>query len=110
MKHDDYRDAAALPFYSSGAWKECRKAYAEYRSHLCERCLSRGQIKRGEIVHHVIPLTADNITDPEITLSWNNLQLLCRRCHGEVHAGRRFMVDDAGHVTAADRVYPPIRE
>lgn len=103
MKHEDnYREAAALPFYGSQVWKDCRKAYAESKSHLCERCLSRGIIQRGEIVHHIVPLTAENITDPEITLSWNNLQLLCRKCHGEVHAGRRFTVDPDGRITAMD--------
>lgn len=99
---EKYRDEAANPFYRSRAWTNCRNAYAASRSHLCERCLSRGIIKRGEIVHHIKPLNAGNINDPAFTLSWDNLYLVCRKCHGEVHAEKRFAIDENGHVSAID--------
>lgn len=28
-----------------------------------------------------MPLTADNVKDPRISLSWDNLELLCKDCH-----------------------------
>ena len=37
------------------------------------------------IVHHLIELDPVNINNPEITLNFNNLELLCRDCHAEVH-------------------------
>ena len=108
---DDYRDAAALPFYSSQAWKNCRAAYKKSVANLCERCYSRGIITRGEIVHHIKPLNAGNINDPAFTLSFDNLELLCRKCHGEIHAGKRFAVDENGRITAIDApLYRPHRD
>jgi len=36
-------------------------------------------------VHHLIELDPVNINNPEIALSFDNLELLCRECHAEVH-------------------------
>lgn len=86
-------------FYGSTAWKETRRAFASSRRGLCEICLSRGIIKPGEIVHHKIHLTAENVNDPSVSLNWDNLQLLCRDCHGQQHKGqRRYSVDDDGKI------------
>lgn len=88
-------------FYSSKAWKDCRKAYTKSKGGLCERCLSNGLITPGEIVHHKIHLTPDNISNEDITLNWNNLQLLCRDCHAATHKpAKRFSVDEMGRITA----------
>jgi len=75
-------------FYRSWTWRKCRKAFVESKSNLCEKCLARGVIQPGSKeqpleVHHKIPLTQENIRNPEITLGWNNLQLLCKQCHDE---------------------------
>ena len=100
--NNHYREQEAMPFYSSMAWVNCRRAYAKSRSHLCERCLARGIIKRGEIVHHIIPLNSKNISDPAVSLSFDNLMLLCRQCHGAMHTGKRYTVDEFGRVQAID--------
>jgi len=103
MKHSEhYRDQQALPFYSSVAWQNIRRSYAASKAHLCERCLKRGIIKRGEIVHHITPLTSENINDPAISLSYDNLMLVCRQCHAEIHAGKRYTIDENGKITAVD--------
>lgn len=90
----------AEKFYKSKEWKQCRAAYAKYRSNLCERCLARGLIVPGVIVHHKIHITPDNIGDPDVTLSWNNLELVCRDCHAQVHSENevRYKLDDLGRV------------
>lgn len=92
----------ARTFYSSKAWRDCRRAYAKSKGGLCERCLSRGIYKPGEIVHHKVYITPENIQDPAVTLSWENLELVCRDCHAQEHDGlkRRYKVDDMGRVTA----------
>lgn len=97
-----FRNEEALPFYSTIAWQNCRRAYATSQAHLCERCYSRGIIRRGEIVHHIQPLNSQNIHDPAITFGYDNLMLVCRQCHGEIHAQKRFMVDENGKITAVD--------
>ena len=57
----------AKAFYKSKAWKECRAAYARRAGGLCERCLANGIYKAGEIVHHKIEITPENINDPTVT-------------------------------------------
>ena len=93
----------AAKFYKSQAWKNCRAAYVRKVGGLCEKCLSRGQYVPGDIVHHKTPITPDNIFDPQVTLSFDNLELLCRNCHAEEHGGRpkRYDIDQAtGRITA----------
>ena len=69
------------PFYNSGAWKDCRAEYRKSVGGLCEECKKNGIITVGDEVHHKIPLTPQNIKDPNITLNWANLELLCKDCH-----------------------------
>lgn len=90
----------AKGFYTSRAWAECREAYRKSVGGLCEACLKKGIIKAGEIVHHIKPINTKNINDPDITLNWNNLRLLCRECHAEAHEKnhRRYIVDEMGRV------------
>ena len=109
----------ARSFYSSKQWQDCRNEYAKRRHHLCEDCLRRGIYKPGVIVHHIEELTPFNITNPEIALGFDNLELLCRECHLREHDleggrwakvnaakkkdkrdARRFSVDKFGRVTA----------
>ena len=91
----------AKEFYKSKAWQRCRNGYAASMGGLCEDCLARGLYQPGEIVHHMIELTPENINDPAVSLSWSNLRLLCRDCHAKRHgARRRYRVDPAGRVTS----------
>ena len=75
----------ATQFYSSTHWKKCREGFIAYKRGLCEECLKKGIVKAGTQVHHIKPLTVDNITDPNITLSWKNLELVCEECHTHIH-------------------------
>lgn len=85
-------------FYKTRRWKECREAYAKSKGGLCERCLMNGLYTPGEIVHHKIRLNPETLNDPSVALCWDNLELLCRRCHGEEHGGKRYFVDEFGRV------------
>ena len=75
----------ARRFYSSKTWQDCRDAYAKKAHHLCENCLRKGIYKPGVIVHHIEELTPFNIEKPEVALNFDNLELLCRDCHAEIH-------------------------
>jgi len=92
----------AAQFYKSKAWKDCRSAFMRFRGGLCERCLASGIYSSGEIVHHKTHLTPENISDPEIALGFDNLELLCRQCHGDMHRTikRRYHIDEDGRVSA----------
>lgn len=97
----------ARAFYQSAAWKKARAAYAKEKRGLCERCLAKGLYTPGVLVHHKTPLTPENITDENIALGHDNLELLCRECHAEVHEdiydsrrSRRYKIDELGRVIA----------
>lgn len=107
----------AKSFYNSKAWQRTRDAYKKYRGGLCERCLKEGLYVPGVIVHHKIHLTPGMMNNPDFTLNWDNLELLCKDCHALEHedeiknsnwivnvkkkkaeARRRYYVDDNGNV------------
>ena len=90
----------AKAFYTSRAWADCRAAYKKSVGGLCERCLKAGRYSPWEIVHHKIHISPENINDPEIALSFDNLQLVCRDCHAQIHdrRKRRYKVDELGRV------------
>lgn len=92
----------ARSFYSSKAWQETRRAYRKSVGGLCERCLAKGIYRAGVIVHHKVYLSPDNINDPDVSLNWNNLELVCRDCHAAEHEKiiRRYTVDDQGRISA----------
>ena len=73
----------AEKFYKSKSWRGCRDAFFSYRQGVCERCTGP-----GEIVHHKEYITPSNINNPEITLNWDNLELLCRECHNREHGNQ----------------------
>ena len=91
----------AKSLYKSKAWQKTRDAYARSVGGLCELCWEKGVLRPGEIVHHKIAITPDNINDPTITLSFDNLQLVCRDHHAQIHdrRQRRYKVDELGRVT-----------
>ena len=98
-------------FYTTWTWRRCRKAFAESKGNLCERCLQRGIIEPGSKdrpleVHHKIPLTADNVTNPKISLNWDNLELLCKECHDDekVRKTKRWRIAQDGKVA----MMPPL--
>ena len=92
-------------FYTTWMWRRCRKAYAESKGNLCERCLERGIIEAGSKdrpleVHHKIPLTAENYKDPKVALNWENLELLCKTCHDaeKERKAKRWKICEDGRV------------
>lgn len=87
-------------FYASKAWTDCRKAYRESVGGLCEQCLKRGIVTPGEIVHHKIHIDDKTLDNPNVLLNWDNLELLCRKCHGIEHMKKRWKVDKDGRVIA----------
>lgn len=95
-------------FYLSKPWRKTRDAYYRLQRGKCERCMaeymtgvrSMEDINPGIIVHHKIELTPDNINDPHITLSFDNLELLCMDHHNKQHKAKpkRYSFDAAGNI------------
>ena len=84
-------------FYNSKKWKSVQALYRQSKYGICERC---GK-PNGTIVHHKKYLTEENINDVNVSLSFDNLELLCQECHNHEHlkknksvrSGLRFTAD-----------------
>ena len=101
------KSASVEKFYTSRAWRRTRADFIQARGGICEECWARGIVEAGSKerpleVHHKVPLTDSNVRDPEVALSWDNLQLLCKDCHDKKRAKeaqeRRWTVDAEGRV------------
>ena len=71
----------AKAFYKSRKWEKCKNSFIDRRINidggLCEECHENP----GYIVHHKILLTADNISNPEVSLNHELLEYVCKSCH-----------------------------
>lgn len=75
----------AKQFYKRRAWLDVREFVMSRAHGLCERCAERGEVKPADVVHHVVPLTPENMLDPSVSLNPDKLVALCDECHTEVH-------------------------
>lgn len=92
-------------FYNSRAWKDCRESYIKnmpvYKRGLCEHCYREGKYTLGKELHHIEPLTPNNINNRRVTLGHDNLVLLCFECHQKEHDKRngvRYKFDEHGNI------------
>jgi len=88
----------ARHIYQSPQWKRVRAYIIQRDDGLCRRC---GE--PGSTVHHIIHLKPKNINDPTIVFGGDNLELLCKQCHGMEHEGERavtrgLLFDAAGNL------------
>lgn len=97
----------AEQFYNSKSWEACREAFLASQGYLCQRCSTKENPVVAKIAHHKIYLTEENIHDPAVALSWDNLEALCQDCHNKEHhqhEKRRCSFDADGNLL------PPIRQ
>jgi len=94
-----HRDENIERFYTSRIWRSCRRSFLISKGQLCELCLAKGLTVPAVHVHHRVPITPENLSDPGITLNHANLMALCEECHQEQHRKRRWRCDPVtGHV------------
>jgi 5-methylcytosine-specific restriction endonuclease McrA len=82
-------------FYHSKNWLMVSKMKLLECNYTCNKCG-----KYGNHVHHKIPITDTNVGDTNITLSSDNLVVLCQECHNKVH-GRgenKAVFDSSGNL------------
>ena len=94
---DNQSRDAVQKFYSTRQWRRCRDEYRKQKI-FCERCLSSGIQTIGTQVHHKKRLTAYNLANPAVSLSFDNLELLCDECHEKEHGKHKRRTDEWGHV------------
>ena len=73
--------------YKTAEWESVRQFIIVRANGLCENCKSRGIVKPGKEVDHIVELTGDNKHDWSIAYNPDNLQYLCTDCHN--HKSRR---------------------
>lgn len=71
----------ARPFYDGAEWRKTREAYLSSQNYICEDCGGAACI-----VHHMKPIKPWNVSDPRVTLNWDNLKAVCDQCHKAEHA------------------------
>jgi len=80
--YDRYkRSKEAKRFYNSKEWKAIRHKILVRDSYLCQRCLRNKFIVPADLVHHLKELE----DHPELSLTENNLESLCHKCHTGHH-------------------------
>jgi len=88
----------AKRFYDSAAWQQCRESFIRIRESedggLCQIC----RREPGLIVHHRKWLTAANVTDPDVSLNYENLLYVCHNCHNNIASEEEkiYFFDDDG--------------
>lgn len=70
-------------FYNSKAWKTIRRQALERDEFTCQHCLRDNRYEPAVIVDHIEPINKR----PELSLSLDNLQCLCRSCDGRKTSG-----------------------
>ena len=90
---------AQMAFYASRPWRRVRAFVIKRSGGLCEICLKSGIYKAATLAHHIVPVTAENVNDPQISLNPDNLIALCADCHAAIHSSKRYTVDENGNVS-----------
>lgn len=93
-------------FYHTDEWKHTRAAYISFVGGMCERCMKEyregtrklNDVQPIRIVHHKKYLTPENISDPKVRSSFDNLEGLCEDHHNKEHKARpkRYTFDKNG--------------
>lgn len=94
-----------LKFYHSKPWRRVRELKKQLARGICEHCGNAGWE-----VHHKIPLTLANIDDPKISLSLDNLELLCTSCHDAVRVSESQIRSDVTFDDNGDLIPKPSRK
>lgn len=89
-------------FYKSKQWLICRERFLASKYNLCERCSTDENPVAATIAHHKEYLTPQNINDPSISLSWDNLEALCQDCHNKEHHGSKEPKSEQRYTFGAD--------
>lgn len=100
MKTKYERNQIKQTFYNGYRWRRCRKAFAESKCWICELCGNRNieyfnedgskrDIYKQLQVHHKDEILEEDILNGnnEKLYGFDNLQLLCLKCHDQQRKG-----------------------
>lgn len=73
-------------FYTSRRWRKIRKRVFVKFGGLCQNCKENEKLTPADVVHHIDPLTIENIKNDYLAYDTSNLIALCHRCHSATHS------------------------
>ncbi len=79
------RNSILRSFYASSAWISFRLTIIADRGLICERCQQPIANQDEATVHHKIELTPNNVHDVMVSLNPENVLLVHRGCHDQIH-------------------------
>lgn len=77
-RYNKTRDPKYVRFYNSMEWRTLSTKYTQDKGYRCEVCK-----EIGSEVHHKKPIQTPE--GWELRLDYNNLELLCKKCHNDRH-------------------------
>lgn len=110
QRNDTDRRLLRKRAYADSRWcgrRGVRKAYFSLHP-LCEECLKKGIVRAGESVHHKVSPFKGNNVDWSLMLDFNNLETLCRECHGLLHAEEQGTITASRMIEILDSIFEDI--
>lgn len=78
--------------YQNTEWRKLREVYM-HEHPLCDECLKKGKVTPATDVHHKKSPFKGGEVNYNLLLDYDNLESVCKDCHGEIHANQQ------GHIT-----------
>jgi 5-methylcytosine-specific restriction protein A len=98
--------------YADSRWCGKNGVRAAYFSlhPLCEECLAKGRVTPGDSVHHkVSPFKGDEV-DWSLMLDYNNLETVCKECHGEIHLKEQGSMSAARMIEILESIFEEVED
>lgn len=81
--------------YQNTTWRKLRDTYMKQHP-ICEECLKSGKITPATDIHHKKSPFRGGEVNYMLLWDYDNLQALCKECHGRLHA------EQQGHISPED--------
>ncbi len=79
------KSTALQTFYASDAWRNFRMRLIAERGLLCEHCKEKVVVARDLTLHHIVPLSTENVRDTSVSLNPANVVVVHHACHNQIH-------------------------
>ena len=76
----------AARLYNSKAWRDLRRRLIIEAQYKCTICGANHLLDPHHLIgHHQCVLTPNNVNDPAISLNPDNVEIICKQCHDQMH-------------------------
>ncbi len=90
--------------YRNTTWRKTRDTYM--KSHpICEECLKKGKVTPATDVHHLQSPFKGGDINYTLLFDYENLESLCKDCHGEIHAAQQGHISPEEVIRQLDELF-----